>query len=146
MECNVIADALLSRLAHVRETGPMSWSARCPAHEDRNPSLSVTELAGDKVLVNCHAGCSTIAVVAEVGLSMSDLFAPRETGVKASHRKPRPFMPSDVFNLTRNEAGVVWVIGADMRKSKTISDDDFERLTEAVRRLDNIAKVAYGCR
>ena len=28
----------------------------CPAHDDRNPSCSVT-LAGDKILVHCHAGC-----------------------------------------------------------------------------------------
>ena len=141
----MIADALLSRLAHVRETGTMSWSARCPAHEDRNPSLSVTELAGDKVLVNCHAGCSIFAVVETVGLSMSDLYPPRDSGAKVSRRKPMPFMPSDVFNLARTEAGVVWVIGADMHKNKTNSEEDFERLSEAVRRLDNIAKDAYGC-
>lgn len=32
------------------------FMARCPAHEDRNPSLSVTESNG-KLLFNCHAGC-----------------------------------------------------------------------------------------
>jgi hypothetical protein len=37
-------------------------SARCPAHDDRNPSLSVTEKTG-KLLVKCHAGCSQEAVV-----------------------------------------------------------------------------------
>jgi len=32
------------------------WVCRCPAHEDRNPSLSITEADG-KVLVHCHGGC-----------------------------------------------------------------------------------------
>jgi hypothetical protein len=31
---------------------------RCPSHDDRNPSLSVTQ-ATDKVLLNCHRGCAT---------------------------------------------------------------------------------------
>ncbi|WP_435245864.1 DUF3987 domain-containing protein [Streptomyces sp. NRRL F-5630] len=48
-----------------------SW--QCVAHEDRAPSLSVTN--GNKgVVITCHAGCSTEDVVAALGLSMSDLF------------------------------------------------------------------------
>lgn len=39
------------------------WMARCPAHEDRTPSLSLTERNG-RVLVHCHAGCSQEAVIA----------------------------------------------------------------------------------
>jgi hypothetical protein len=37
-------------------------TARCPAHEDRDPSLSVTDKGG-KLLVKCHAGCTQDAVV-----------------------------------------------------------------------------------
>lgn len=49
--------------------------ARCPAHDDDSPSLSVTyDRAAGKVLVNCHAGCSPDAVIAELGLTWSDLF------------------------------------------------------------------------
>jgi len=36
--------------------------ARCPAHEDKNPSLTVTQ-AGGKVLVYCHAQCTQEAVL-----------------------------------------------------------------------------------
>jgi len=32
------------------------WVARCPAHEDQNPSLSIQEKHG-KVLVHCFSGC-----------------------------------------------------------------------------------------
>ena len=39
-----------------------SGTARCPAHEDHSPSLSVTESDG-KVLVRCHAGCPQEAVI-----------------------------------------------------------------------------------
>ena len=39
------------------------WMAKCPAHNDRNPSLSITDKAG-KVLVHCYAGCGQDAVIA----------------------------------------------------------------------------------
>ncbi len=39
------------------------WMARCPAHDDRDPSLSVREVDG-KVLVRCHTGCDQRDVIA----------------------------------------------------------------------------------
>jgi len=49
------------------------WSARCPAHDDRTPSLSIS-LTRDRLLVHCHAKCQTEDVVSAVGLQMSDLY------------------------------------------------------------------------
>jgi putative DNA primase/helicase len=40
------------------------WMARCPAHEDREPSLSIAEAGNGKVLVRCHAGCEQQHVIA----------------------------------------------------------------------------------
>ena len=39
------------------------WMARCPAHDDRNPSLSIRQVDGI-VLVHCFSGCSQRAVIA----------------------------------------------------------------------------------
>lgn len=39
------------------------WMARCPAHDDSNPSLSLRSVDG-KLLVHCHAGCDQRAVLA----------------------------------------------------------------------------------
>ena len=50
--------------------------ARCPAHDDKNPSLSVTiSKPGDSVLVHCFAGCPTDAILDALGWTMRDLFA-----------------------------------------------------------------------
>ena len=40
------------------------WTARCPAHDDRTPSLSICEADDGKVLVRCHAGCDQERVIA----------------------------------------------------------------------------------
>jgi hypothetical protein len=47
--------------------------AKCPAHDDRNPSLSVTEGEDRRVLLKCHAGCRTEDVLAEIGLRFEDV-------------------------------------------------------------------------
>jgi hypothetical protein len=69
----VTIDEFLSRLDRVR-TRAGGWVARCPAHEDRNPSLSVRETDG-RVLVHCFAGCTVGAIVEALGLGLQDLFA-----------------------------------------------------------------------
>lgn len=50
------------------------YMARCPAHEDHSPSLSVAEGEGGKLLVKCLAGCATEDVTKALGLKMADLF------------------------------------------------------------------------
>jgi hypothetical protein len=40
------------------------WAARCPAHDDRSPSLSIHDTDDNKVLVHCHAGCDQECVIA----------------------------------------------------------------------------------
>src|SRR4029077_14921045 len=40
------------------------WMARCPAHDDREPSLSIREAEDGKILVHCHAGCDQEQVIA----------------------------------------------------------------------------------
>jgi len=64
----------LSRLpGGFRETGRGQWQAKCPAHADKNPSLSIRE-AEDRILINCLARCKPEHVMAALGLSMADLF------------------------------------------------------------------------
>lgn len=59
----------IARALGGRKVG-QGWTARCPAHDDREPSLSIREADG-KVLVRCHAGCDqhdVIAILKERGL------------------------------------------------------------------------------
>lgn len=63
---------ILSRLTAVRVTGEKKWVAKCPAHDDDKPSLSIAQ-TDKKVLIHCFAGCSTEQVVQALGIRLSDL-------------------------------------------------------------------------
>jgi len=63
---------LLGLLQGVRPTGD-GWMALCPAHDDRNPSLSIKRTE-DRLLIHCHAGCAFDAILDKLGLKACDLF------------------------------------------------------------------------
>jgi len=68
-------DALAARECNPQRNGD-GWTAKCPAHDDRRPSLSIAEGDDGRALVHCHAGCAVEAVCAAVGLQMKDLMVP----------------------------------------------------------------------
>ena len=55
------AEAIAKALGGWRAGG--AWMARCPAHDDREPSLSICDTDDGKVLVRCHAGCDQGRVI-----------------------------------------------------------------------------------
>jgi hypothetical protein len=71
------AEALLARLEGVRPSGTGRWMAKCPAHSDRAPSLSIRELGDGRVLIHDFAGCPPGDVLAAVGMTITDLFPER---------------------------------------------------------------------
>jgi hypothetical protein len=73
----VTAAEFVDRLKGVRRRGS-GWMARCPAHDDRHPSLSVKENNGH-ILVHCFAGCTVDTIVAALGLELQDLFEDTRT-------------------------------------------------------------------
>lgn len=138
------ADQLIDRLRKVKRTGDGKWSARCPAHDDKGPSLAVRQLEDGRVLVNCFAGCSVDDVLRAVGLGFDALFPPKAIdGAKAVRR---PWIPSDAFECARLEVGVVAIIAADMIERRGVSESDHARLELARARLAEIAQDAYGRR
>jgi len=93
-----VLSALESGGHAVRRGGPHQAKAQCPAHEDREPSLSVTWSNG-KTLLHCFVGCTDgtggkrsdpSAVLAAIGLTEDDLFdEPRARSDSPGRRAPR---------------------------------------------------------
>lgn len=75
-------EELLPRLDAVRRSS-QGYMARCPAHQDNNPSLSIGE-GTDRILLHCFALCKNQDIVAALSLTMADLFFHKPT--TQSHR------------------------------------------------------------
>jgi len=62
-------------LVQAQRIGSGRWKARCPAHNDRSPSLSIRRGDDGRVLVLCRAGCALETILAALKLVKRDLFA-----------------------------------------------------------------------
>lgn len=130
------AAKLIDRLDGVRATGPGRWIAKCPAHEDRSPSLSVRELEDGTVLVKDFGGCGAADVVAAVGLELRDLFPERPIDHR---RKPsRAWLDArDVLSCIAIEAEVLAIAASDLAEGHTFTPADADRIAQAAGRVRN---------
>jgi hypothetical protein len=70
-----MVEELLAKLDKVKSTGNRKWTACCPVHGDKNPSMSIKEERDGKVLCYCFAcGAKGVDVVGAVGLPVAVLF------------------------------------------------------------------------
>lgn len=87
-------DKVLSRLERVKRSGK-GWIARCPAHDDRHPSLSVGVGDDGCVLLYCFAGCEFQTIVAALGSEIPHLYpdtriTPPSTSATVQHQPANP--------------------------------------------------------
>lgn len=130
-------NALIDRLDGVKARGKGRWIARCPAHDDHDPSLAIREEQDGRILIKCFAGCSPEDVMASVGLSLSDLFPEPLEG----HIRPFAFAQverrkaAEKASKIENERLVIALAESDRRAGKRQSKADMAREIEAVRVL-----------
>ena len=139
-------DALLNRLDKPRQTGPGRWLARCPAHDDRSPSLSIRTINDGFVLVHCFGGCGTADVLAAVNLDFSDLYPPRPVAGPATGPERRPFPALDVLKALAFETTIVLCAAADLLQAgdSVLGPDGFARLALAHERIQTALSLAEG--
>jgi hypothetical protein len=101
----VTAEQVATHL-NARRVGPRRWQAKCPAHGDGSPSLSICEgRDGRVVLVHCFAGCPTGDVLAKLGLGWADIcgepMAPAQAREAAAERQKREQREQEHRNTDR---------------------------------------------
>ena len=116
-------DKVLSCLDKVKSAGANKWKACCPAHNDKSPSLSITETSDGTVLLKCWVGCTAQDIVSAMGLELRDLFP----GEKRERRGP------SVAAIKHERA--VYLIGKSLLDAGKLSGDDLQRFNLAKQRL-----------
>ena len=134
-------EAFLSRLEKVRGKNG-SYTACCPAHRDKSPSLAIRQ-DGERILLHCFAGCDVNSVVSSVGLTLGDLFQEEK---KWHRQKPakRHFYATDLLRIINREALIVLISAIDMAGGKKLSDADLERLKIASGRIEEAVRCNGG--
>lgn len=117
-------EKVLTRLDKVKATGPNKWKACCPAHDDKNPSLGITEAVDGKVLLHCWAGCSVRDIAAAIGLELSDLFPGDRPARRGPSKAAQQF-----------EATIITIALNNLRQGKPLSAADRERFELAKQRM-----------
>ncbi|MCI4661659.1 MAG: toprim domain-containing protein [Neomegalonema sp.] len=96
----------IARALKARRCG-RGWSARCPAHRDRNPSLSIGEGHDGTLLLHCHAGSSFADVLASLPGSAGWTQPTRKPGRSEKIEQARLQEAADI-ERRRDYAARIW--------------------------------------
>lgn len=131
----------LSRLDKVKRVGQSAYIACCPAHADKNPSMTIREVENGMILAHCFAGCSIDQIAGAVSMELYELMpdkAPDET------RKARsiPFAPSDVMACCKTDACLLYVVMCDLSKGIELTREQIRNAKKAAGRIYAAAQMA----
>lgn len=134
---------LLNTLEAVKKTGPSRYIAKCPAHNDKRPSLTITEKDDGMVLIKCWTGCGAAEILQAVGLDYAALYPPRTDDHRGRLIK-RPWNPADLLQIMAYEALIVSIGASRQANGHAPSDADRQRILTASARLQRAAEAVNG--
>ena len=137
-------DVVIARLSQVRQRGK-GWAARCPAHDDKGPSLSINEGDDGRVLLHCFAGCAAAGVVAALGLTLAHLFPQRiadtsPAGRRAARAACQQSAWAAALGVLARESSIVLAV-ANVVARDVLTAEDSARLALAVDRIQSAREV-----
>ena len=140
--------AILSRLKKVKKTKPGSYLACCPVHDDKTPSLAVTEKQDGTVLIHCFGcGAGGLDVCSAVGVEPSELFPPNDNPRYAKQSR-NGFNAWQLLSAMRQDIVFLTVAANQMSKAGLFDNEDIDALHGVSRRLveglESLEGTNYG--
>ena len=127
---------ILSRLEKVKGRNGV-YTACCPAHGDKSPSLAIRELDDGRILMKCFANCSVQEIMGAIGMEIGDLFPDTNKDLPQVKRK---YYASDLLRVIEFEAWVVSVAAYTMAQGLPLSEEDRGRMKKAQARIMEAVK------
>ena len=130
-------DKILGLLDKVKSSGADKWTACCPAHDDKSPSLALTETSDGRILIHCFAGCGGAETLNAIGLTLSDLYPDGPTGnwFSFGYRKNPEKDPQSQDRL------VLLLAACDIANGKQLSNKDRVARDISFRKLHKVGKA-----
>jgi len=127
---------ILSRLEKVKGRNG-AYTACCPAHGDKSPSLAIRELDDGRILMKCFANCSIQEIMGAIGMDIGDLFPNVNKDLPPVKRK---YYATDLLRVIEFEAWVVSVAAYTMSQGLPLSEEDRARMKKAQTRIMEAVK------
>lgn len=138
-------ERFLSRLEGVKRTGEGRWLARCPAHQDRTPSLAVRVTDDDRMLVHCFSGCAFDDVVSAVGMEAADLMPDKYKGRREPWQGVPGYRQGELMKAVIMESNILRLALQHSMRGDEFSPDDLARVNEAMVAINGMtAEVRRG--
>lgn len=137
-------DNLLNKLNKVKRTANNTWLACCPAHDDRSPSLSITDNGDGKIMLKCFAGCETIDVLGAIGLDWEDVMPPKQPLEKIQTMQPQKhkLYATDALRVLKIESQIIVMAAFDIQKGRAINEAEMSRIKLAMERIKTVTEAA----
>ena len=140
-------DTFLSRLERVKHQSGGQYEARCPAHHDTDPSLSVREGEHGSIVFTCHTGCDKGDILSSMFLTFADVAgrphmvaqyvytdeagAPLYTIERwAAPKTFKGYLPPQAERVPYNLVAVAWARRTGVRVYVCEGEKDCDRLSE----------------
>jgi hypothetical protein len=127
---------ILARLEKVKGRNG-AYTACCPAHGDKSPSLAIRELDDGRILMKCFANCSIQEIMGAIGMDIGDLFPNVNKDLPPVKRK---YYATDLLRVIEFEAWVVSVAAYTMSQGLSLSEEDRTRMKVAQTRIMEAVK------
>tara|TARA_S200002703_G_scaffold98191_1_gene84880 strand:+ start:3224 stop:3640 length:417 start_codon:yes stop_codon:yes gene_type:complete len=138
----MIADRFLPLLSKVRSTGQGRWIACCPVHEDKTPSMTITE-SDESVLIHCFGcGANGKDVCEALGIDPFELFG--RDFIAGEYKKPR-IPAADILRCLDFEVMFLNCVQQQLAQGQPLTDKDKDRMKLTSKRIHS-AMQAGGLR
>lgn len=139
MTLNHLVHLITTKTGQPAKKSGSGYTTCCPAHDDKTPSLSISEAADGKILVHCFSGCETQEICASLGIKISDLFPQRINGNQGNSHQSYDYLDeagNTLFSKVRIEPGF-------NGKKKSFYWKRIDENGEIIKNLTGCRKILY---